>query len=134
MNKAAQISYVLVAVLLALIAWLHLGTLLLTALFGYLALQVFNFRRNKALSIALYLCAVIVVGAGLIYFASLAYRTLPKLAQAAIPAMAGFAEKHGIDLPFTDYDSLKSSAMAEASEGIATIGRYASVARYRHCF
>jgi predicted PurR-regulated permease PerM len=128
MNRAAQISYVLIAVLLALIAWLHLGTLLLTALFGYLALQVFNFRRNKALSVALYLCAVIVVGAGLMYFAGLAYRTLPKLAQAAIPAMAEFAEKHGIELPFTDYESLKSSAVAEASEGIATIGRYASVA------
>jgi predicted PurR-regulated permease PerM len=127
-NRAVQISYTLVAVLLALIAWLHLGTLLLTALFGYLALQIFNFRRNKALSLVLYLGAVIVVGAGLMYFAGVAYRTLPKLAQAAIPAMAEFAEKHGIELPFTDYESLKSSAVAEASEGIATIGRYASVA------
>ncbi|WP_162601886.1 AI-2E family transporter [Occallatibacter savannae] len=127
MSRAAQTSYVLVAILLVLIAWLHLGTLLLTALFGYLALQVFYFRRNKTLSVTLYLCAVVVVGAGLIYFAGLAYRTLPKLAQTAIPAMVEFAEKHGIDLPFTDYESLKNSAVAQASEGISTIGRYASV-------
>lgn len=122
------------AVLMVVIACFHLGTFLLTALFGYLALQVFNFRRSKALSVVLYFCAVIVVGAGLIYFAGLAYRTLPRLAQTAIPAMVGFAERHGIDLPFTDYESLKSSAVAEASEGITTIGRYASLASLQTLF
>jgi len=113
---------------MAMIAWLNLSTLLLTALFGYLALQVFNFRRSKALSVVLYLMTVVVVGAGLLYFAALAYRTIPKIADAAIPAMAEFAEQHGVDLPFTDYASLKSSALEEAKEGVATIGRYARIA------
>jgi predicted PurR-regulated permease PerM len=130
MNRPAQISYILLALIMALIAWLHLGTFLLTFLFGYLVLQAFSFRRSKALSVALYFVSVIVISSGLIYFASLAYRTLPKIAEMSIPAMAGFAEKHGIELPFTDYESLKSAALAEATEGIATIGRYASVASF----
>lgn len=128
MNRASQISFVLFAIVMAMIAWLNLSTLLLTALFGYLALQVFNFRRSKALSVVLYLMTVVVVGAGLLYFAALAYRTIPKIADAAIPAMAEFAEQHGVDLPFTDYASLKSSALEEAKEGVATIGRYARIA------
>jgi predicted PurR-regulated permease PerM len=131
MNRAARISFVLLGILTALIAWLNLGTFLLTALFGYLALQVFNFRRNKALSVALYLLTVVVVGAGLLYFAALAYRTFPKIADAAIPAMVGFAERNGIDLPFTDYASLKISALEEAKEGVAVIGRYARIASFQ---
>lgn len=128
MNKPAQISYVLVAILIALIAWFHLGTFLLTSLFGYLALQIFYFRRSKAVSVAIYIFAVIIVGAGLLYFAGLAYRVFPRVADMAIPAMVGFAEKNGIDLPFTDYASLKSTALSEAQEGIATVGRYAGIA------
>lgn len=128
MNRASQISFVLLAILITLIAWLHLGTFLLTVLFGYLALQVFNFHGRKTLSVVLYLLTVVVVGAGLLYFAVLAVRTFPKIADAAVPAMVEFAEKHGIDLPFTDFASLKSSALEEAREGVATIGRYARIA------
>ena len=130
MNGPAKVSFVLFAAAMALIAWLHLGTFLITALFGYLALQAFSFHRSKALSIALYIVAVIVIGAGLLYFASLAYRTLPKIAEMSIPAMVDFAEKNGIELPFTDYVSLKSTALDRASEGIATIGRYARLASF----
>jgi predicted PurR-regulated permease PerM len=131
MNRPAQISYLVVLVLMALVASLHLGTFLLTALFGYLALQVFSFHRSKVLSVALYFVAVIAIGAGLIYFANLAYRTFPRIADMAIPAMVGFAEKYGIDLPFSDYDSLKSAALDQAKEGIAIIGRYARVASFQ---
>jgi len=128
MNRPIQISYVLLALAMVMIAWLHLGTFLLTCFFGYLALQTFSFRGSKALSVALYFLAVVAIGAGLLYFASLAYRTFPKIADTAIPAMVGFAEKNGIELPFTDYASLKSAALDQAKEGIYTIGRYARLA------
>jgi len=131
MKNPVQISYVLILVFMALVAWLNLGTFVLTILFGYLALRVFNFRRNKLLSVALYLLAVVVIGAGLLYFGKLAYRTFPKIADAAIPAMVEFAEQNGVDLPFTDYASLRASALEEAKEGVATIGRYATIASFQ---
>jgi predicted PurR-regulated permease PerM len=84
-----------------LVASLHLGTFLITTLFAYWALHIFSFHRSRALSVTLYAVAVIVIGVGLFYFASVAYRTLPKNADLALPAMVDFAEKHGIDLPFT---------------------------------
>ena len=131
MNRPAQVSYLLLAILLVMIASLHLGNFLLTALFGYLALEFFTFRRSKALSVALYFVAVIAIGAGMIYFTGLAYRTLPRVADKSIPAMVEFAEKNGIDLPFSDYASLKSAAMEKAQEGVATIGRTAREASFQ---
>lgn len=131
MNRPTQISFLLFAALIVGAAALHLGTFLLTALFGYLALEAFSFRRSKTLSVALYFVAVIAIGAGLIYFASLAYRTFPKIADRSIPAMVEFAERNGIDLPFTDYASLKSAALDKAQEGMATIGQYAKVASFQ---
>jgi predicted PurR-regulated permease PerM len=128
MNRPAQISYVLVVIVIVTVAWLHLGVFSLAALFGYLALKMFSFHRSKPLSVALYLLVAVIVCAGLLYFASLAYHTLPKIAEASIPAMVEFAERNGIDLPFTDYATLKSTAIAQASDGIATIGIYARLA------
>jgi len=131
MNQPTRISYGIVVIVFILIAALHLGTFLFTSLLGYLALQVFAVRGSKALSITLYLVAVAVVGAGLIYFSNLAYHTLPKIAEISIPAMAAFAEKNGIELPFTDFESLKSAALEQAREGFAVVGRYARVASFQ---
>ena len=128
MDRSVRISYALVAFLFVLLIWLHLGTFLLTALFGYLALEFLTFRGKKALSVALYLVAMAALVGGLVYFSGLAFRTFPRIAATSIPAMASFAEKNGIALPFTDFESLKSQALEAAQEGISTIGKYASVA------
>jgi predicted PurR-regulated permease PerM len=131
MSRPVLASYVIMAILLVLIIWLNLGTLLLTTLFGYLVLQLFYFGRRKILSLAIYLIVVAVICSGLVYFLHLAYFTLPKIAETSIPAMVGFAEKNGIQLPFTDYASLKTVALEEAQEGIATIGGYARAASFQ---
>jgi predicted PurR-regulated permease PerM len=131
MNRPARISFVLLALLIVLVVWLKLGAFLLAALFGYLALQVFSFRRSKTLSVTLYFIAVIVIGAGMIYIANLAYHTLSHIAEMSIPAMVGFAEKNGINLPFTDYESLKNTALSETREGITAVGRYARVVSFQ---
>jgi predicted PurR-regulated permease PerM len=131
MNQPARISCVIMAVLLVLIAWLHLGTLLLTSLFGYYALLLFSFGRSKFLGLAIYIIAVATIGTGLVYFSRQAYVALPQIADTTIPAVVGFAEKKGVELPFTDYESLKTLALSEAREGIAGLGRYVRAASFQ---
>jgi len=131
MNHPTRISYLMMAALLVLAAWLHLGTLVLTVLFGFFALRLFSFGRSKYLGLGIYIVAVAVVGAGLVYFSRQAYVALPQIADTSIPAVVGFAEKNGVELPFTDYESLKTVALAEAKEGIAGIGRYARAATFQ---
>jgi predicted PurR-regulated permease PerM len=125
MSKQARISYAIMAVLLVLIAWLHMSTLVLTVLFGYFALNLFSLGRSKTLGLVLYLICVAGITYGLITFSKRAYKTLPEIADKSIPAVVNFAEKQGIELPFTDYASLKTVAMKEVNEGIANVGRYA---------
>ena len=131
MSQPVRASYVIMAVLLVLIGWLHLGTLVLTSLFGYFALHLFSFGRHKFLGVAIYIVAVAMVGTGLVYFSRQAYVALPQIADTTIPAVVGFAEKKGIELPFTDYDSLKTVAVSEAREGIAGVGRYVRAASFQ---
>jgi predicted PurR-regulated permease PerM len=125
MTKSARISYVIMAVILVLIGWLHLATLLLTALFGFFALHLFSFGRSKTLGVIVYLIAVVAISYGLFFFSSRAYKTLPKIASETIPAVVNYAENKGIPLPFTDYAGFKTLAIKEVNERIANVGRYA---------
>ena len=131
MSQPVRASYVIMVVLLVLIGWLHLGTLVLTSLFGYFALQRFSFGRHKILGVTIYIVAVVTIGTGLVYFSRQAYVALPEIADTTIPAVVGFAEKKGVELPFTDYESLKTVALSEAREGIAGVGRYARAAGFQ---
>ena len=84
------------AVLLVLIAWLHLGTLVLTAMFGYFAMHLFSFGRSKTLGVVVYLFAVVAIATGLFFFSKRAYKTLPEIANKTIPAVVQFAQRVGI--------------------------------------
>jgi predicted PurR-regulated permease PerM len=125
MTQEARISYVIMAVLLVLVGWLHMSTLLLTSLFGYFALRLFSFGRSKMLGIVLYVVAVVIIAWSLFYFSKHAYVTLPQIADTTIPAVTSFAERQGIELPFTDYASLKALAAKEVQERVHNVGRYA---------
>ena len=127
MSQSARISYVIMAVLLVLIGWLHLATLVLTVLFGYFALRMFSFGRSKTLGVVIYVIVVVGIGYGLFYFSSQVYKnnTLPDIVDKTIPAVVNFAEKQGIELPFTDYAGLKTLAVSEVKDRLANIGRYA---------
>src|ERR1035441_654577 len=113
MSQPVRVSYVIMAVLLVLIAWLHLGTLVLASLFGYFALKLFSFGRHKFLGAAVYIVAVATIGIGLVHFSRQAYVALPEIANTTIPAVVGFAEKKGIELPFTDYESRSEEHTSE---------------------
>ncbi len=59
MSQSTRISYVIMAVLLALIGVFHLGTLVLTAFFGYFALLQLSLGKSKLLGAILYVVAVV---------------------------------------------------------------------------
>jgi predicted PurR-regulated permease PerM len=127
MTTSARTSFIIMAVLIVLVGWLHMGTLLLTVLFGYFALNFLSFGKSKTLAVVLYLIGVVAISYGLYYFSSQLYKTraLPEIAERTIPAVVNFAEKQGIELPFTDYASLKSLAVDGVKDRLENIGRYA---------
>jgi len=130
MSLQTRISYALMALLLVLVGWLHLGILVLTALFGYFAIEKFSFGRSRWLGVGLYVVAVTAIGLGLYHFAKHAYVTLPQMAETTMPAVVEFAEENHIELPFTDWASAKKLVLSEVQEQVGNVGRYARAATF----
>lgn len=134
MSQSQRLSYALMVLAVALVGWLHMATLLITALFCYFALQQFSFRRSKLAALVLFAVVLGLVAYGLFFFVKQASVAFPKLAQTTIPAIVEFAEKQGVELPFTDLHSLKVLALEEVKTKFAAIPTYARLAVFQFAY
>jgi predicted PurR-regulated permease PerM len=102
---------VLVATI-ALAGFLHLGVPLLVLLFSYFALRQLYFLTKRKWP-ALILFGVVVAGitAAMVYFTRTAILALPDVADTSIPSASAWAQKRQIELPFTDFESLRQAVV-----------------------
>jgi predicted PurR-regulated permease PerM len=130
-GKPARISYLFMLGTLVLVGCLHLATPLLVAFFAYLALTKLHFvkRGGKLLAVALFLILVSALAYGLGHFVKQTVRALPEIADKAIPSVIEWAQQHQIELPFTDYDSLKDLAFDTVKSEVSYLGSVARFAR-----
>jgi len=112
-DKPSRFSYVFIATTLVAAAWLHLGVPLVVTLFSFFALTKLNFlkRRGRWTAVVLFLFLVVVLAYGLGLFINQMVKALPDIADQAIPMAIQWAKEHQMELPFTDYDSLKETAL-----------------------
>jgi predicted PurR-regulated permease PerM len=129
--KPKRFSYLFMVATLIVVGWLHLATPLLAALFSYLALALLPLekRRGKWLAVGLFL--VLLAGAAyqLGYFINHSVRAFPEIADKAIPSIIRWAKQYQIELPFTDFDSLKDLAFGTVTSEVNYLGRFAHFAR-----
>ena len=130
-GKPARISYLFMLGTLVLVGCLHLATPLPVAFFAYLALTKLHFvkRGGKLLAVALFLILVSALAYGLGHFVKQTVRALPEIADKAIPSVIEWAQQHQIELPFTDYDSLKDLAFDTVKSEVSYLGSVARFAR-----
>jgi predicted PurR-regulated permease PerM len=130
-GKPARISFLFMLGTLVLVGCLHLATPLLVAFFAYLALTKLHFlkRGGKLLAIGLFVLLVSVLAYGLGHFVKQTVRALPEIADKAIPSVIQWGEQHQIELPFTDYDSLKDLAFDTVKSEVKYLGSVARFAR-----
>jgi predicted PurR-regulated permease PerM len=122
-----RVSFAVLIGVLVLVGPLHLPLLLLTILFGSLTLRRLHVRRPWGGTVAVIAFVILVVAllAASGRFVQQAVRAVPDIADKAIPSVIEWARGYHIELPFTDYDSLKASAMdmvkgeAKYLEGVA---------------
>jgi predicted PurR-regulated permease PerM len=125
-----RFSFFFIAGTLILAGWLHLATPLIAALFAYLALTKLHFGRGgKWLTIILFLAVISGVAYGLGYVINQAVDNLPDIADKAIPSIIQWAKSYKIELPFTDYDSLKETAKEAVKSQVHYLGSFARFAR-----
>ena len=133
MTNPARFSYALLAAVLILVGLLQLGAPLLALLFSYFVLtNLGRFIPNKWIVFAVFviLLAGITYTAG--HFIRSAIVALPKIADKSIPAIITWAQAHvpDLNLPFTDFESLKARAMSALKEEAHYLGNVANFARH----
>jgi predicted PurR-regulated permease PerM len=130
-NKQARVSYYFIAATIALAGWLHLATPLLAALFAYFVLTKLDFMKGRAKWLAVTLFIFIVLGVAYLvgYFINQAVEALPRITDKAVPAIIQWAQQHQVEMPFTDYDSLKDLAIETVRSQAQYISRFANFAR-----
>ncbi|MDP9292322.1 MAG: AI-2E family transporter [Verrucomicrobiota bacterium] len=133
-SKPAAISYLVILGALVLAGLLHLASLLVTVLFSYFVLSQFRFWRRKWIAVGLFLITVALIFCGFVFFLRQALVALPEIVNTAIPIVVQFADKHGIDLPFTDLQSLKDVAAESVRGMLGYLGNFAKIATKEFVF
>jgi predicted PurR-regulated permease PerM len=130
-GKTAWFSFAFVGIALLLVGLLHLGMPFIAALFAFLALTKLNFlkHRGRWVPVVLFLILVAALAYSLGYVINQAVRVLPDVADQAIPSVIQWARQHQIELPFTDYDSLKDLALDTVKSQVHSVAEVAKVAR-----
>ncbi len=119
MSTPTKVSYGVLLATLVVAAWLHLGPLLLAAFFSYFALRKLHAATNrKWLSVILFVVCLVGIAYAAGYFTRAAWRALPEIADSSIPSATAWAEKRNIELPFTDFETLKAFLIGEVKDEI----------------
>src|SRR6059058_4841757 len=128
MTPAARFSYFFLVAVIVLAAATHLATPLITVLFSYFALRKLYFGKRKWLSLVLFFVVVSATLYGLGFLIRQAFVAFPKIAAESIPPIIAYAQSHGIDLPFSDLDSLKAAIVDVVKNEFLFVGNFARTA------
>ncbi|HEV8630352.1 MAG TPA: AI-2E family transporter [Thermoanaerobaculia bacterium] len=126
MISPTRISYWFILATFLLVGALHLGTPLLAALFSYFLLERLRWMKSKWLAILLFVLLLLAGSFALAGFTAQAVVALPAVAEKAIPSIIDYAKAHGIELPFTDWESLKAVLVETATDQAQYVGRFAT--------
>ena len=109
MTTPARLSYGVLALTLVLAGVLHLAVPLLVILFSYLALrQLYFLTKRRWLALVLFIVVVLGIAAAAVSLTRAAILALPDVADTSIPSASAWAQRRQIELPFTDFESLRA--------------------------
>ena len=130
MSASTRVSYGVLALTIILAGFLHLGPPLLVVLFSYFALrQLYYLTKRKWLALLLFLIVVTCIAVAAVYFTRAAIIALPNVAETSIPSASAWAQRRQIELPFTDFESLRTVVIDALKEGAHYLGNVAHFAR-----
>jgi len=132
--KSHALSYGIFLLLAILTGGLHLATILITALFAYLSLQILSAGRFKWIAVAVFLVLLSLFFYGFGFFVRQAIVELPEIVSTSVPRIVKYATSRGVELPFTDVESLKSLAIDSAHQAAGFLGSFARIATKEFLF
>src|SRR6266498_327696 len=135
MSASTRVSYGVLAFTIILAGFLHLGAPLLVVLFSYFVLrQLYYLTKRKWLALVLFIVVVTGIAAAAVYFTRAIILALPDVAETSIPSASAWAQRREIELPFNDFESLRTVVIdtlkeeAHYLQDVAHFARSTSVA------
>jgi predicted PurR-regulated permease PerM len=129
MTMSARISYGVLVLMLVLAGILHLSTPLLAVLFSYFALrQLLLLTKTKWAALLVFVLVVMGIAFCAVYFTRAALAALPELAEHSIPSASAWAQARQIELPFTDFETLKTlivDTIKQEAQNLRDVARFA---------
>src|SRR5438132_1713565 len=129
MITPTRLSYGVLAATIILACLLHLGVPLLVVLFSYFALrQLYFLTKRKWLALILFGVVVAGIAAAAVFLTRLAVLALPNVADTSIPSASAWAQKRQIELPFTDFESLRQvviDALGQEANYLRNVANFA---------
>jgi len=134
-SDAKRVSYLFIFAAFVLMVCLHMETILITGLFSYLAMRKLHaILPRKWLVVIVFMFFLAGVFYGLGFFANEARKSLPEMASKAIPSVIEWAQNYQVELPFTDYESLKKLGMKTVNTQVRFLGSFAHGATRQFVF
>src|SRR3989454_6658662 len=129
MTTPARLSYGVLAITLTLAGVLHLGAPLLAIFFSYFALRkISSLTKRKWLALILFILVAAGIAYSAVHFTRAALAALPEVAESSIPSASAWAQARQIELPFTDFDSLRAlvvDTLKEEAHYLRNVARFA---------
>ncbi len=129
MITPTRLSYGVLAATIILVGLLHLGTPLLVVLFSYFALrQLYFLTKRKWLALILFGIVVAGIATAAVFLTRAAVLALPDVADTSIPSASAWAQKRQIELPFTDFESLRqvvTDALGQEAHYLRNVAHFA---------
>ena len=129
MITPTRLSYVVLAATIIFAGLLHLGVPLLVVLFAYFALrQLYFLTRRKWLALILFGVVVAGIATAAVFLTRAAVLALPDVADTSIPSASAWAQKRQIELPFTDFESLRQvviDALGQEANYLRNVANFA---------
>lgn len=137
LSRPARISYWFILITVLLVGWLHLAMPLLSTLFAYFVLdKLHQVTGRKWVSLSVFVVVVLGIFYGITLFINQTLTALPRIAETTLPTVIAWAEQRQIELPFTDYRSLKAKAMETIQEAryVSNFANYAKIVTTQFVF
>ena len=127
-NQVTNFSYWFFVGFCMLLMVLKLTTPLLTVLFSFLLLHIFNIKSYRWISVGLFVVVVMAVFVGFGYSVNRAVTVIPEIAENALPQIKNLANSYKVSLPFSDIDGLKTAAVNILKNELSSLANFAKVA------
>jgi predicted PurR-regulated permease PerM len=129
MITPTRLSYGVLAATIILVGVLHLGAPLLVVLFSYFALrQLYLLTKRKWLALIFFGIVVAGIATAAVFLTRAAVLALPDVADTSIPSASAWAQKRQIELPFTDFESLRQvviDALGQEANYLRNVANFA---------